>query len=432
MLPSGWPGHIWLEGRTSVHLQDHQPRPSHMPRGPAQKTGEGFLNPAMAPARTRSVMILADAVEHGWLTPEGKPIRILDALCATGVRPRRWRREVPGQHRLRITANDLDKDAVAWGRASHETHPVGDGHDWEIEAGRFERDCEGVVEDGIHWVEGDARKLMVQTPHQWIDLDPFGSPVSFLDAAIQSISRIGVLDVTATDIAALCGSAKTSAARRYGSVGILDSYMHDDAVRILLATIARVAAMHDRTMHPILSLFDGHHVRVTVLLKRSKEEASSLLDSIGYRIRGAPYHFSTTPEGQYSGPMWTGPLFDADIAGRITTERAIELCGGKAEDFPDYWSEVDEDHSNRELDRSVRHISESAELLSGDHILVAMDDLGVAAGIGQIPAAKKILESLHSNGFRAARTHMPEPMFATDADWETILETVRQLIEGSS
>lgn len=432
MLPSGWPGHIWLEGRTSVHLQDHQPRPSHMPRGPAQKTGEGFLNSAMAPARTRSVMILADAVEHGWLTPEGKPIRILDALCATGVRPRRWRREVPGQNRLRITANDLDENAVAWGRASHEAHPVGDGHDWEIEAGRFARDCEGVVEDGIHWVEGDARKLMVQSPHQWIDLDPFGSPVSFLDAAIQSISRIGVLDVTATDTAALCGSAKTSAARRYGSVGIVDSYMHDDAVRILLATIARVAAMHDRTMQPILSLFDGHHVRVTVLLKRSKEEASSLLDSIGYRIRGSPYHFSNTPEGKYSGPMWTGPLFDADIAGRITTERAIELCGGRTEDVPDYWSEVDEDHANRELERSVRHISESAELLSGDHLLVAMDGLGVAAGIGQIPSAKKILEKLHSNGFRAARTHMPEPMFATDADWETVLELVGQLTEGSS
>ena len=95
MEPEGWPGHIWLEGRTTVHLQNHQPKPSHMPRGPAAKTGEGFLNPAMAPARTRSVMLLADAIENGWLVPEGKTIRALDALCATGVRPRRWRKEIP-------------------------------------------------------------------------------------------------------------------------------------------------------------------------------------------------------------------------------------------------------------------------------------------------------------------------------------------------
>ena len=37
-----WLGHKQLEGRTIVHLRDHQQRPSHMPRGPAAKTGEGF------------------------------------------------------------------------------------------------------------------------------------------------------------------------------------------------------------------------------------------------------------------------------------------------------------------------------------------------------------------------------------------------------
>ena len=138
MQPEGWPGHIWLEGRTSVHLKDHQTRPSHMPRGPAAKTGEGFLNPAMAPARTRSVMLLADALENHWLVPEGKEVRILDALCATGVRPRRWRKEVPEQSRLRITANDLDSDALQWGKKSHETHPIGDGISWIPELSRFE------------------------------------------------------------------------------------------------------------------------------------------------------------------------------------------------------------------------------------------------------------------------------------------------------
>ena len=31
-------------------------------------------------------MLLADALENSWLVPEGKMIRALDALCATGVR----------------------------------------------------------------------------------------------------------------------------------------------------------------------------------------------------------------------------------------------------------------------------------------------------------------------------------------------------------
>ena len=79
-----------------------------------QGIGPGFLNPAMAPARTRSVMLLADALEHDWLVPEGAPIRVLDALCSTGVRIRRWRQELPEAHvgRVVLTGNDLD--AHAW------------------------------------------------------------------------------------------------------------------------------------------------------------------------------------------------------------------------------------------------------------------------------------------------------------------------------
>ena len=425
MQNEAWPGHKWLEGRTIVHLRDHQQRPSHMPRGPAAKTGEGFLNPAMAPARTRSVMLLADALENDWLVPEGKMIRALDALCATGVRPRRWRKEIPDQERLRITANDLDSEAVEWARNSHSENPIGDGIDWEPEEGRFARTIEGVVEDGIHWINGDAMNLMTQAPFQWIDIDPFGSPVKFLDTAIQSISRVGVLEVTATDTAALCGSAKTSALRRYGSVGITDSYMHDDATRILLGTIARIAAMHDKSMHPIMSLFDGHHVRVSVLLKKSKDEATKWRDNIGYRIRSEPYHFAKLPEGKYSGPMWTGPIFDSDIASRITKQKAIELCSGKKEDYPDDWTELDIEHSRREIERSVVHISESAELLAKEHLLVAVNDLGIAAQIKHIPSMKKLKAGLEERGFKMARCHMPEAMFATDADWSTVLEIAR-------
>ena len=68
-------GHLWLEGKTLVHLRHDQERPTHMPRGPAKRTGPGFLNPAMAPARTRSVMLLADALEHGWLVGEEQDLR---------------------------------------------------------------------------------------------------------------------------------------------------------------------------------------------------------------------------------------------------------------------------------------------------------------------------------------------------------------------
>lgn len=39
-----------------------------------------------------------------------------------------------------------------------------------------------------------------------IDLDPYGSPNRFLDAAIQSIEDGGLLLITATDLAVLAGN----------------------------------------------------------------------------------------------------------------------------------------------------------------------------------------------------------------------------------
>ena len=111
---------------------------------------------------------------------------------------------------------------------------------------------------------------MIETGYQWIDVDPFGSPVQFLDSALQGLSRVGVLEITATDTAALTGSSSSSQARRYGAKGIVDVYAHDDAVRLLLATVATAAARLDKAITPLLALFDGHHVRISCLVKTSR------------------------------------------------------------------------------------------------------------------------------------------------------------------
>ena len=133
-------GELWLEGKTLVQLSADQERPTHMPRGPAKRTGPGFLNPAMAPARTRSVLLLADALEHDWLVKPDHELRALDALCATGVRVRRWRNEVPAEHqqRLRITANDLDSVALDRLTSAHDTHPPATSVDHALEDDRYD------------------------------------------------------------------------------------------------------------------------------------------------------------------------------------------------------------------------------------------------------------------------------------------------------
>ena len=439
--PEGWPGHLWLEGRTIIHLKQQQERPTHMPRGPAKNTGQGFLNPAMAPARTRSVLLLADALENGWLVAGEKPIRVLDALCATGVRVRRWRNEIPAnlQQRLRISANDLDEFALNWTRISHITHPPEVIVDQEFEDDRYNRVPSGEIINGIHIQQLDARVAMMESAFQWVDLDPFGSPVSFLDSAIQCLSRSGVLEVTATDTAALTGSSPSSMARRYGAKGLVDIYAHDDAVRILLGLIATSAARLDKKIKPILALFDGHHVRVSVQLKTSKEGASEITQNMGWRVRGedVPYRFVTHPNADQlenaSGPMWIGPLWDAEIAGRITEQRAIEMCSPSESQLQQMrasglvWNDEDIEYSQRELRRSVRYIADAADLMSRNHLLINLDSLPKWAGTGGAPKMEKIIAALQQLNFAAARLPDLEPVFVTDAAFADVIKIVQQL-----
>lgn len=437
--PDGWPGQLWLEGRTVVHLLDEQERPTHMPRGPAKRTGPGFLNPAMAPARTRSVLLLNDALEHDWLVNEDKSIRVLDALCATGVRIRRWRNEIPSQsqNRLRITANDLDAFALNWARQSHSTHPPHQTIEHEPEDDRYGKTSNQVFENGLDFRQMDARIAMLETGYQWIDLDPFGSPVQFLDAALQGLSRTGVLEITATDTAALTGSSASSQARRYGAKGIVDVYAHDDAVRLLLATVATSAARLDKTVIPLLALFDGHHVRVSCLIKTSREKASQVGENIGWRIRedDIPYRFVQHPTPEQvkrgSGPMWTGPLWNKEVAERMTVEKALELCQPSSKELESLrrsgleWSDDDVEYSTRELKRSVRYISDAADLMSREHLLLNLDALPKWAGVGGAPKLEKLIVSLVESGYAAARLPDIEPLMVTDAPFETVLEHVR-------
>lgn len=41
-----------------------------------------------------------------------------------------------------------------------------------------------------------------------VDLDPYGTPAMFLDSAMQSVKDGGLMLVTATDMAVLCGNNK--------------------------------------------------------------------------------------------------------------------------------------------------------------------------------------------------------------------------------
>ena len=114
--PEGWPGRLWLDGRTPVNVGDFAGQAVES-RGPKSKSEiPVFHNSAMTGSRTRSVLLLDQCLSENWITKPEQKLRALDGLAASAVRARRWLSEIPTQNaaRLRITAVDTSPRALEW------------------------------------------------------------------------------------------------------------------------------------------------------------------------------------------------------------------------------------------------------------------------------------------------------------------------------
>ncbi|CAG0900448.1 unnamed protein product [Cyprideis torosa] len=70
-------------------------------------------------------------------------------------------------------------------------------------------------------VPGNRRAFTV------VDLDPYGTPAPFLDSAVQAVQPGGLLCVTATDMAILCGNAPEKCLSVYGALSVKRGACHE-------------------------------------------------------------------------------------------------------------------------------------------------------------------------------------------------------------
>ena len=172
----------------------------------------------------------------------------------------------------------------------------------------------------------------------------------------------------------------------------------------MLATFSRVAARHDRSIVPLLSVWDSHHLRVSFRVLKSVSTANELEGSIGWRVHAPTkeevvasidsglHHDSSLvhlpmhcmlplkypidrTDPRVSGPLWVGSMGDRGAMSSMTEERALESCGPVfTVGDPLGWDERRVEAERRRVARSVRHISEESGVISSSH-LVVVDDL---------------------------------------------------------
>ena len=68
-----------------------------------------------------------------------------------------------------------------------------------------------------------------------IDIDPYGTPSIFLDAAIQAVAEGGLLCITATDMPVLCGKYSETCFAKYGATSLKGSNCHEMVCGITLS-----------------------------------------------------------------------------------------------------------------------------------------------------------------------------------------------------
>ncbi|XP_037117139.1 tRNA (guanine(26)-N(2))-dimethyltransferase [Syngnathus acus] len=173
-------------------------------------------------------------------------LRVLEALAASGLRSVRFALEVPGLRS--VTANDFSRKAAALVARNAEYNGVGQ---------LVRASCK------------DASMLMYEMRgkndrYDVIDLDPYGSPASFLDAAVQSVGDGGLLCVTCTDMAVLAGNSNETCYSKYGSVSIKAKSCHELALRIILHSLDQRANVYQRYIRPLLSVSADFYIRVFV------------------------------------------------------------------------------------------------------------------------------------------------------------------------
>jgi tRNA (guanine26-N2/guanine27-N2)-dimethyltransferase len=353
------------EGRAELLVPDVETL-----KGPGRRTVLPFYNPSMRVNRDVTVLALAAAAPRG--------ATFLDGLAATGVLG------------IRAALEAGRELAVSWNDKNPNAHAL------ILDNARRNGVTGEVLRD-------DLRVVLASRRWGAVDIDPFGTPVPFVDAALQQAWKGAIVGITATDTAPLAGTYPSACWRRYGARSIRNPCGAETALRLFLGYIARGAAAHERGMNPIAAFAAEHFVKAIVSIDSHVRAADASLANLGFvRFDGArPLVSENSPEGAHAGPLWVGPLSDPELLPTMVPGEGTSFAAAQL------------------LERLLGE-SGLPPLFYENHALARM------LGADPVPVAAWI-DGLEAMGFRAARPHVNANAVKTDAPWDDVVRVYRQL-----
>jgi len=351
-----------------------------------------FYNPLMELCRDISVsalQVLADELGN---------IRICDPLAGVGARGLRYAKEVRGA--AKVVVNDRSREAVEL-----------IGRNVELNG----------LSSSVEVLDGDANVLLWGHRPRFhaVDIDPFGSPAPFVDAACAALSRDGMLMLTATDTAPLSGTHPKACIRRYGAKPLRTEYCHELGIRILMGFCQRVAGGHEMALAPLLAHASRHYFRVYMRALMGPKRVDELLAQQGHVSHckacgrrvvsfGIAAELPNTCEcGEklsHAGPMWLGRIMDRGFVQRVFGDLARR--------------------NFRLGQQAIVLLSRCIEESDGPPTFYEVHEVARRAGV-QPPKIAGVIARLRGRGYFASRTHFSGTGLRTDAPLDEIISVLR-------
>jgi tRNA (guanine26-N2/guanine27-N2)-dimethyltransferase len=362
-----------------------------------------FYNPVMELNRDVAVLAL-----QAYQQMSDHQLSVCEPLASCGTRGVRFAVEV--QNVKEIVMNDIRKEAT--------------------QIASYNARLNGVI--GRTVVENkDANLLLSEhaAPRRRfdaIDLDPFGSPITFIDSAIRALRNNGLLALTATDTAPLCGVHPRACIRKYGGRPLRTEYCHELAVRLLAGCLATVAAKHGIGTQVVFSHGAEHYVRLYALMDYGAEMADRSLKNMGYVLHCFECFHRETLTGLFNlehsgrcvecdsklsvgGPLWLGKILDKSFC-QLMEE------GAKRKKL----------RNDKKIKRMLALAKNEPEGSVGYYVV---DRLCDALNL-PVPSTKNVSETLKQEGFQACLTSFNPKGIKSNASAAKMKELLRKTVNA--
>ncbi|MFZ0366287.1 MAG: tRNA (guanine(10)-N(2))-dimethyltransferase [Nitrososphaeraceae archaeon] len=317
-----------------------------------------------------------------------------DSICGVGARGLRASVEVPKIDTIYF--NDLNPIAIELAKESAKLNQVG---------GKCLFGTNDVCKF-LNFEERESRKFDI------VDLDPFGSPSTYVDCVLRSVSNRGLISITATDTAVLCGVYPNVCYRKYYGFSIRTEYSNEIGIRILVSFIALNASRFDLSIVPYFCHTNLHYMRVYLRVIFGSSLANSVSSKIGFLKHCLNCKNRTVENlreqnlvceicGQkcnLAGPLWIDPLYDSEFVGAMLTK----LEKGEENSLP-----INDHNKLLKLMQTC-----SSELSFPSYF--ETDRIASMAKKSSI-SLDKVISILSSNGFKVSKTIMNDKGFKTNA-----------------